>query len=861
MKSTALKSIGEIPFIGHWLSLVTLPGLIAVVNPNWLFTPHNRVPFWDAMIYQGLFRYYFDFASTPPSNTHYFVERISWILPGYALYHVFPPLIANVILHLGVAWLSLFALYGAGRALFGAPSGFVAAILMGSYPWFLRAVGHDYLDGGVIAYSSLTIMLIVLAAQGRKSRFSAFAGGLAYSTLLLASFSWIVFTPVLAVLYMIVAKDRGARRLAEFVLYFAMGAALVMGSASIFSAIAFGRPNFLANSLSFVGGVGTNREQLFRDAYAGYGGAMPTWHFLPFSAVVAGLVKLVRDRHALRTDSRPLLAVTTALIVMYGTFVVMHFFGAAPYLIIYLYMSYLIPLGFLVVGGLYHSNQPGPGLAQWAIGGLGLFAPFGLAAAFPVLEQWQTQPMLMTGFGVLLVFFVISLSVRKWSPMVLGLTFGLCGFMIGHMAGVYNADRFAYYRFYQATQTVITRIDSRYSSQRDFYQFRVWYHQGATAPYAQGIVSIYQAGFGRAVNESPDRIKLSLREGPPILEGDILILSDRPNVLEEAGRAIGSQVNLRVIDEFAVPYGAAGETYQAYLVRPQRADTYNTPLEITGNNVGPIEPDGQGGYFAWTGPGEEATVELDLVDASVGDVRLLVCGRNASYSGDQSLQARVGQADVILEPLPGTLDCALRYEATLPPGTIIQPGQTEVTLNIPTSPADGIFHNGDSRRIGLAIDYLMLVSGNPPPPAPAYSVDLEAPQGQNVSGPLVHESGVEYVWTGPGEDVAFQLDLGSPPDADLTMSICSLATILPPASQISATLNQAPINVVLVPGQSGCPVMYEADIPGEIVGGDEVSDLRLTIPTAPVDLAFHNGDQQLLGIAISYIRFEIQEGR
>src|SRR5688500_12479746 len=130
----------------HVVLLIVLPLLITLIDPNWIYNPDvlNDVDPW---IYHGLFRYFFDFATTSPSNLHYFIERLSWVLPGYVLYKIFAPVLANAILHLAVYYIGLFAIYGTARQLFGKTPAFIAALCLGSYTWFLRATGHDYLDG------------------------------------------------------------------------------------------------------------------------------------------------------------------------------------------------------------------------------------------------------------------------------------------------------------------------------------------------------------------------------------------------------------------------------------------------------------------------------------------------------------------------------------------------------------------------------------------------------------------------------------------------------------------------------------------------------------------------------------------
>src|SRR5262245_19700568 len=92
-------------------TLIFLPILLSAINSNWIFTlVTNNMP--DPWFYLGYFRYFFKYAPTFPSNINYFVERLTWNLSGYFIYHIVSPLVANYILHLTVYYISIFALYG-----------------------------------------------------------------------------------------------------------------------------------------------------------------------------------------------------------------------------------------------------------------------------------------------------------------------------------------------------------------------------------------------------------------------------------------------------------------------------------------------------------------------------------------------------------------------------------------------------------------------------------------------------------------------------------------------------------------------------------------------------------------------------
>ena len=77
------------------LFLLLLPILLLLINQVWMFSNI----YVDPWVYFGHFillkQYLIAFSVT------YNASRLSWVLPGYLLHSLFPPLIAHYILHLG----------------------------------------------------------------------------------------------------------------------------------------------------------------------------------------------------------------------------------------------------------------------------------------------------------------------------------------------------------------------------------------------------------------------------------------------------------------------------------------------------------------------------------------------------------------------------------------------------------------------------------------------------------------------------------------------------------------------------------------------------------------------------------------
>ena len=176
--------------------LFLFPLVQVFINSNWIFNPVKALPiapFQDTWFYNGNFFYFFDYVNEGLASTHYFVERLPLNIPGYYLYHLLSPLKANYILHLAYYYIAVFSLYAILRSLLNKRSALIASLAMGSYPWFLRAVGWDYVDGTGIAYYSLSMALMVAASKQRHWRPFSFGAGIATACLIYTNLFWIPF--------------------------------------------------------------------------------------------------------------------------------------------------------------------------------------------------------------------------------------------------------------------------------------------------------------------------------------------------------------------------------------------------------------------------------------------------------------------------------------------------------------------------------------------------------------------------------------------------------------------------------------------------------------------------------------------
>jgi hypothetical protein len=231
--------------------LLLTPAFLCLVVPDWIFT---QIGYIDPYIYLGYIRNFSHFITVFGGT--YYATRLPFIIPGYICYKIFPPLVANYVLHLGFYYLALFSLYFILRMALNRRAALLTSVFMGFYPYFMAATGWDYVDGAGIAYFLLTVLLLTLAIknthiaqipnlkQGNSSSFSKkfclllFMAGLSLAALIYTNTFLLIVIPPLVVYYLIMIHQRSWNLLLK--------AALIAGSGGILATIFLGIVNVAA---------------------------------------------------------------------------------------------------------------------------------------------------------------------------------------------------------------------------------------------------------------------------------------------------------------------------------------------------------------------------------------------------------------------------------------------------------------------------------------------------------------------------------------------------------------------------------------------------------------------------------------
>jgi len=206
------------------------------------------------------------------------------------------PIIANYLLHLLVCFTAILSLYGILLRLFGRQTGLIVSLILSGYPWFLRAVGWDYLDGFGIAQVMLMLYLLIWAAQADRvrARRILFAAGVVFASLLVSNLFWAGLLPSFIVVYHLSNAENQRHKVVFNAIWPALGAAALILILAVFYEMVTGNFNFIANSLSFTQKISDAAAQNNIMLHKYYGQMPAFWHALPLLVAVISIFMLLR---------------------------------------------------------------------------------------------------------------------------------------------------------------------------------------------------------------------------------------------------------------------------------------------------------------------------------------------------------------------------------------------------------------------------------------------------------------------------------------------------------------------------------------------------------------------------------------
>jgi hypothetical protein len=336
------------------LLLLIWPWVLLVINRSWIFLNGTFVDSW---IYYGFFNNLPEhlniYASSTSQQGFYYDDRLSWILPGYLVYQLFPPLLANYILHLGLYYVVVFALYAILAYTIHRRVALLATLLMGSYPYFLIAVGWDYVDGSGLAYFSIMVLLLTLAEQRSGRPIWLGLAGATGAALIISNIFWVALIPSIGVYYFFIHRHYPFKLIMIGLAPLMIGAlilTIVIGWVNLTFGGSF---LFFASSFEFASSSSKMASNPWISVPDDWPISNPylVWPTVMLLACGLWLVSpRLRARFVVYPQSMAFLVLFLLLAL---TMLAIHLRGSTPVLQAFFYASYLIPALFLAIGSFF----------------------------------------------------------------------------------------------------------------------------------------------------------------------------------------------------------------------------------------------------------------------------------------------------------------------------------------------------------------------------------------------------------------------------------------------------------------------------------------------------------------------------
>lgn len=324
------------------LTILALPWLQLLIYRGWIYTASHLIDPW---VYLGYMlqpeQYLKVFAGT------YYGTRLSWILPGHWLYQLLPPVVANYILHLGVYYLAAISLYLILKHYFGWRTGLATAIAMGCYPYFITAVGWDYVDGIGIAYCLLTMLMLTYSSTSRYWQLAIFLSGFFCGALLVSNITWVFCIPSLIVYFLCSNQFYQKRSLITSLQFMIAGFITVIIFLSLTNYSINRDFLFYLPSINFALSSAGKPNPFAQD----WSNWLPqaTWLLLPVFAFISSLLLVWLNKLKKVILSSLVIGFQFCFILFFSIQVILELKGTI-FLQSYFYASYSIPFLFLAIG-------------------------------------------------------------------------------------------------------------------------------------------------------------------------------------------------------------------------------------------------------------------------------------------------------------------------------------------------------------------------------------------------------------------------------------------------------------------------------------------------------------------------------
>jgi hypothetical protein len=375
-------------------ALAALPVVLTWALPDWYISLPSGIDPW---FYHGFFRH-LDGYNTDMFPGTYYGTRLAWILPGHALFAVFAPDRAELILHVICYCAAAGAVYWIVREIADAGSALFSAITFGLFLPAARGLGDDYVAAGVVTYALLASALALAASRYRPWRALLFGSGFLTGAMFHSNIVSTFLVPTILVWIVPASLEIGAwKRAARMALVWGLGFATCTAALGLVSLQHGGRFLFFVPSFVWMwASMGTNpwNQKGFQWVYE-----VP-WSLMPAATALAcAAVCLRHERRAALDDGR--VRALAAFGFIFGLFLVWDFVGSAAVLYWPFYASWLHPTAFIALGAAVIGTARRSGVDRLVLAGA-------VAALAVSLARPDLVPILFKAEGIAAVLAVMA---------------------------------------------------------------------------------------------------------------------------------------------------------------------------------------------------------------------------------------------------------------------------------------------------------------------------------------------------------------------------------------------------------------------------------------------------------------------
>ena len=414
------------------------------------------------------------------------------------------------------------------------------------------------------------------------------------------------------------------------------------------------------------------------------------WHLLPMLLALLGVRQLIRKQK--EKYHYEILTIIIVFLLSYLWLIFWHYFKI-PYLIVYLYSSYIIPATFLLFGALIYPiiDQLSEHHFQQLIVPIMLVmaAPLIICSIVPSLDSLQSNRWILVGITIF-VFFAFTKLYRREVFLLFFIGISLIFYQSAAKIdiGVYTHDRSLSRNNFLTLIDASWDIDAYYPGHK-YSDFRLWFRAEGNMITHISLASIYLYPWGSSINMSPSS-QFEWSKNAQLKDGNIVLISSSSNsnrVIEDANNAL-EPFNSKLIYQSSkrIEHGDLGLTliYTKLVINPIKLD-YGKKYEFDtqaspGYNWYPSEKNGKS--FMWSGPETRSDIRLVLPQAN-SNIEIQFCVISALKPALPKSMKVFMNGTLVTVALTKTPECPFFYSGVFQSNIIsVPPLETVVSFQV-----------------------------------------------------------------------------------------------------------------------------------------------------------------------------------